>query len=103
MAVLVKLDQFVFAMNIENQRGAEHQKADAHEPRQQRDEKPVQKVGRQLALAPPRLAWIARRPAAQKGERQRQTDRDRNDLEHGLAGDVNNGQEFGEHASNLQH
>jgi hypothetical protein len=88
-------------MAVEQQRGADDHQADAHEARAERDQEPVADVGDDIALAPPRRAGIAGRPMSQRREHEAEGDGDRDQLEHGLAGDFEDAQEFGEHGSDL--
>ena len=54
MAVVVKRDQPVGVVDVEDDAGAEHHQADAEYPGKYRHEEPVAEVGEKLALAPPR-------------------------------------------------
>ena len=85
MAVVVEGDQVVGIANPEQQAGAEHQQADPEDTREQRHQEPVAEVGHELALAPPGLAGIAGPEMRQHREYQRERERDRDDLGHGLA------------------
>ena len=85
MAVVVEGDQFVGVVNFEQQAGAEHQQPDPEHAREQRHQEPVAEVGDELALAPPGRAGIAGPEMRQHREYQRQRDRDRHHLGHGLA------------------
>ena len=85
MAVVVEGDQFVGVVNPEQQAGAEHQQPDPEHAREQRHQEPVAEVGHELALAPPGPAGIAGPEMRQHREHQRQRDRDRHHLGHGLA------------------
>ena len=77
-------------MDVEDDRSAEHQKADAEDARENRYEEPVTDIGDEFALAPPGFSRIAgpevRQHRKYKGER----DRDRHDLRHRLTYDLNN-------------
>src|SRR3972149_7872430 len=89
MAVLVDVHDRLGAMNVEYQRRAQRQHADTKKAREQRDQKPVANVGDDLALAPPRTAGIAGRPAGQRREYHTEDDGDRDDSDEGPAGNFN--------------
>src|SRR5436305_6875573 len=80
MAVVVKGDQLVGIMDVEDDAGAEHEQADTEYTREHRNDEPVANVGDELALAPPRNAGIASPEMAEDREDERQPDRDRDHL-----------------------
>jgi len=59
MAIVVKGNQVVGVINLEEYAGADHQQPDPQHAPEQRNEKPVTDVGDELALAPPRRSGIA--------------------------------------------
>src|SRR6185437_2288074 len=79
--------------------GAHHHQTDAHEAGRQWDQEPVADVGDNLTLAPPGPAGIASRPMAQQREHDAEADGNRDDLENGLAGDLQDADEFADHDS----
>src|SRR5260370_25959366 len=60
MTIVVKRDQAVGVMNVEDHPGADHQKPDPQDPRKHPNEEPVTDVADAIALAPPPGATVAR-------------------------------------------
>ena len=58
VAVFIEGDQVVGVVDVEDNAGAEHQQPDTEHPRECRHEEPVEDVGDDFALAPPRLAGL---------------------------------------------
>jgi hypothetical protein len=101
VAILVEVHQRLRTGDTKEQRGADDQQPDAHEAGAERDHEPVGDVGDDLALLPPQLAGIAGGAAGQKGEDDAERDRDRQNLEHGLAGDLEHTEQFEQHRFDL--
>src|SRR5438270_8380977 len=80
MAVVVKGDQLIGIMDVEDHAGAEHEQADTEYAREHRNNEPVANVGDELALAPPRNAGIASPEMAKDREHHSQPDCDRDHL-----------------------
>ena len=68
MAVLVEIQQPLLAVDAEEQRGADDQHADAHEPGAERNHEPVGDISDDLTPLPPQLAGIAGGMAREQGE-----------------------------------
>src|SRR5271170_1388361 len=85
MAVLVERDQAVGRGNTEQNGGSGNKQPDAQVTGKHRDEEPVAKIGDQVALVPPRPAWIARPEISQHGEDTGKRQRDRDALDKSLA------------------
>src|SRR5258708_1912387 len=59
VAIVVKRNQLVGVVNIEDYAGGEHEQPDPQYAREQWNEEPVANVGDEFALAPPGLSGIA--------------------------------------------
>jgi hypothetical protein len=59
VSVLEEVDDGLLAVDVKNQRGAEHQQADSQEAGENRHNEPVGQIGNDVAAAPPGLAGIA--------------------------------------------
>src|SRR4029079_1983221 len=88
MAVVVECDQVIRLTDIEEDGGAKDQQPDAEDARKYRHEEPVADVGNEFALAPPGFAGIAGPEMREHREYNSEPDRDRNDLRHRLAYDL---------------
>ena len=80
MAIVVKGDQPVGVMDVEDHAGAEHEQTDTEYAREHWNNEPVANVGDELALAPPRNAGIAGPEMAEDRKHHSQPDRDRDHL-----------------------
>ena len=85
VAVFIEGDQVVGVVDVEDGGGADHQQPDAEHPRESRREEPVDDVGDDLALAPPRPAVVAGPEMGEHREHDRQRQRDRHHLLDGRA------------------
>src|SRR5690242_16976629 len=84
MAVVVECDQFVGAMDIEDNAGPEHEEADPEHAGKYRHQEPVADVGDDLPLAPPGCSGIAGPEMAENREYNCEHDGDRDHLRDGL-------------------
>jgi len=85
VAVIEEGDHVFLAAHVENQCRTHDQRTDPHHSRDNWNEKPVTGVSHQLFLLPPRRSGIAGPEISQRREHDRKSDRDRDDLQHGLA------------------
>jgi hypothetical protein len=85
MTVVVKCDQPVGVMDVEEKSRADHQQPDPEDAAKYRHEEPVAEIGDQFALAPPGFAGIAGPEMRDHGEHHGECDRNRNDFRHRLA------------------
>ena len=68
VTVVVESDQAVGGRYSEQNGGANDEHADAQKAHDDGDEKPITQIGDEIALAPPRLAGIARPEPGEDGE-----------------------------------
>src|SRR5215468_11202473 len=99
VAIFVEFDESVRVRDAEQDRGTDDQEPDAQIAREKRNNEPVAKIGRNLALAPPWAAGIARPEEGQNRECGTERDRYRDELHESRADAVNDGQKLLEHDS----
>ena len=99
--VIIERDQPLAGGDAEEERGADHEEADAQIAGEQRNEKPIAKIGHQFPLAPPGAAGIASPDDRQKSKDGPERDRHRQHLHNGHADAVHDRKCFLEHDATL--
>ncbi len=94
VTVVIKGDQAICRSDVKQQGGTDNEHADTQEACDHRNEKPVAKIGHQIAFLPPRPARVASPKPSQDGEHGRHRDRYRHTLQKGVADIQKEGEKF---------